>query len=79
MKAALAAAERPGGARPLGVSYFAAQRLGLTGVLVSSIAQNGIDHTKSADIAPGTICTPTAGIAAGAHGPPIFVVQYHSP
>src|SRR6476620_10643697 len=60
-------------------AYLAAQRLGLIGVLVSSMAQNGIDQMKSAETAPGTSWTGTCGSAAGAHGPPILVVQYHSP
>ena len=59
--------------------HFAAQRLGGIDVLVSSIAQKGMDQTKSAEMAPGTTLSPTDGSAAGAHGPPIFVVQYHSP
>src|SRR3954454_261091 len=60
-------------------AYLAAQRLGLIGTLVSSIAQNGIDQMKSAETAPGTSCTGTCGSAAGAQGPPMLVVQYHSP
>jgi hypothetical protein len=66
----------PAAAAPV---HFDAQRLRGIGVLVSSIAQNGIDHTKSAETAPGVSWMPTGGSAAGAQGPPMFVVQYHSP